>query len=254
VIKVAGANDLQKIVVINPKGGCGKTTLATNLASLYALRGSPPTIIDCDPQGYCIRWLEQRPAESPICYGIEGFAAKPGETLDVPSDSRVAIIDLPSAISFDDLHAYTHLADSVLLPVVPSAIDVFSASRFIAELMLDVQLDRREQKLAIVASRVKSRTKSFEMLKRFLTSLRIPMIATLRDSQIYVRAAAQGLGVCELPAYLVRNDMPQLSAIAHWLDRPRSPMAREREQDEPVVQRSRELERDQDSPGEGVKI
>lgn len=219
MIKIAGADGLKKIVLINPKGGCGKTTLATNLASFYALRGSRPTIIDCDPQGYCVRWLEQRPADRPLCYGIEGYSADPPEPIEVPSDSGVVIVDLPSAIPSEDLHAYTYLADSILLPIAPSAIDVFSASRFIAELMLDVQLDRSEQKLAIVANRVKSRTRSFEMLRKFLTSLRIPMIATLRDSQVYVHAAAQGLGICELPPYLVRNDLPQMNAITRWLDR-----------------------------------
>ena len=219
MIRIAGADGLKKIVLINPKGGCGKTTLATNLASFYALRGSTPTIIDCDPQGYCVRWLEQRPADRPLCYGIEGHSADPREPIEVPPDSRVVIIDLPSAIPFEELHAYTHFADSLLLPIAPSAIDVFSASRFVAELMLDVQLDRSERKLAIVANRVKSRTRSFEMLNRFLTSLRIPIIATLRDSQLYVHAAARGLGICELPSYLVRNDLPQMDAISRWLDR-----------------------------------
>jgi chromosome partitioning protein len=219
VITIAGADGLKKIVLINPKGGCGKTTLATNLASSYALRGFAPTIIDCDPQGYCVRWLEQRPADRPLCYGIEGHSANPREPIEVPADSGVVILDLPSTIPFDAMHAYTHLADSILLPIAPSAIDVFSASRFIAELMLDVQLDRSERKLAIVANRVRSRTRSFEMLTRFLTSLRIPMVATLRDSQVYVQAAAQGLGICELPRYLVRTDLPQMEAITRWLDR-----------------------------------
>lgn len=228
MIRIAGADDLKKIVVINPKGGCGKTTLATNLASSYALRGLHPTLIDCDPQGYCIRWLEKRPAERPLCYGIEGGEPVRGQAFEVPADSRVVIVDLPSALPFDTLHACTHLADRILLPITPSAIDVFSASRFVAELMLDVQLDRSERKLAIVANRVRARTLSFEMLQRFLTSLQIPIIATLRDSQVYVQAAARGLGVCELPPWLVRNDLSQINAIMHWLDRPRSGSARAR--------------------------
>jgi chromosome partitioning protein len=225
VIRIANSHDLHKIVIINPKGGCGKTTLSTNLASYYALRGPPPTIIDCDPQGFCIRWLEKRPADRPTCYGIEGYlpdGTGSDDIFEIPRDSNVAIIDLPAAIQPKDLHAYTYMADSILLPIVPSAIDVFSASRFVAELMLDMQLDRREQKLAIVANRVRSRTRSFEMLKRFLTSLKIPMIATLRDSQVYVHAAEKGLGIAEMPAHLVRHDLPGLTAIVQWLDRPRA--------------------------------
>ena len=235
MIRIAGSDDLHKVVLINPKGGCGKTTLATNLASFFALRGSQPTIIDCDPQGYCIRWLEKRPSDRAGCYGIEGYAANAKEPIEVPPDSKLAIIDLPAAIPYADLHAYTHMADSILLPIVPSAIDVYAASRFVAELMLDVQLDRNERKLAIVANRVNSRTRSYEMLKRFLTSLRIPMIATLRDSQVYVHAAASGLGIFELPSHLVKNDLPQFSAITQWLDRPRSRPSAERERESPAA-------------------
>ena len=105
-----------------------------------------------------------------------------------------------------------------MIPIVPSEIDVFSATRFIAELLLDAQLDRREQKLAIVANRVRANTKSYQMLLRFLSSLKIPMLGALRDTQNYVHASAQGLGIWELPAHRVRNDIAQMNSIVAWLD------------------------------------
>jgi chromosome partitioning protein len=105
--------------------------------------------------------------------------------------------------------------------VQPSEIDVYAATRFIAELLLDVQLDRSEKRLAIVANRVRSTTRSYQMLMRFLTSLKIPLIATLRDSQTYVQAAAQGIGVCEMPAYRVKEDVAQLETIVAWIERRR---------------------------------
>ena len=253
MIRIAGADDLKKIVVINPKGGCGKTTLATNLAGAYALRESPPTLIDCDPQGFCIRWLEQRPAERPVCYGIDANTIDDAQPIELPSDSKVVIIDLPAGTPVEDFHSWTHLADRVLLPVVPSAIDVFSASRFIAELMLDAQLDRSQQKLAIVANRVNSRTKSFEMLKRFLASLQIPLVATLRDSQVFVQAAASGLGICELPSYLVKNDLPQMNAIIRWLDKPRTRVARDTQLGSLGSRLRDEAERDRETQREGVQ-
>jgi len=222
----ASTGDLHKIVVLNPKGGCGKTTVATNLASLFALRGPPPTLLDCDPQGFCLRWLDKRPSKRPKIHGFpvdttQNAASNPLEPQGHP-DSTVVIVDLPGGIPHARLHAYTYDADSILLPIMPSDIDIHSATGFIAELLLDAQLDRRENKLGIIANRVRARTRTYTMLVRFLTSLRIPMIATLRDSQAYTLAAASGLGVCELPASRVREDVAGLDAIMRWLDRRRT--------------------------------
>jgi chromosome partitioning protein len=112
---------------------------------------------------------------------------------------------------------------------VPSEIDVHSATRFIAELLLDAQLDRSERRVGIVANRVRGRTKSFAMLQRFLGSLRIPLIAALRDSQNFVQAAAVGLGVCELPRHRVQDDLPALETLGAWLGRRRAMSRAERE-------------------------
>ena len=222
MISITGADNLHKVVVLNPKGGCGKTTLATNLASFYALHGPPPTLIDCDPQGFSLRWLQKRPGERPTIHGIQGYgdgssAAGPAR-IEVAPESTTAIVDLPAAIPYERLHAYTHLADTLLLPIQPSEVDVYAATRLIAELLLDVQLDRSERRLAIVANRVRSNTRSFQMLLRFLTSLRIPMIAALRDSQNYVHAAAEGIGIWEMPLHKVKDDVAQMSAVASWLE------------------------------------
>jgi chromosome partitioning protein len=233
LISITGADNLHKIVVLNPKGGCGKTTLATNLASYFALRGPPPTLIDCDPQGFSLGWLDKRPAERPPIYGLRGYGERFDLTdllrIEVDPRSTVAIIDLPAAIPYGRLHAYTHLADSLLVPIQPSEVDVYSATRFIATLLLDVQLDRSERRLAIVANRVRSTTKSYQMLLRFLTSLKIPLIATLKDSQGYVQAAAQGIGICEMSAYRLEEDRIELETIAAWLNARRTVTLAQRE-------------------------
>jgi chromosome partitioning protein len=214
--------ELQTIVVLNSKGGCGKTTLATTLAAAFAQRGVSPTLADCDPEGYSLRWVDKRPVDRPPVYAVAAFgealAAEPLRS-HVRLDSPVAIIDLPAAIPHRDLHDFIYLADRVLIPIVPSEIDVHSASRLIAELLLDAQLDRSEQKLAIVANRVRSATRSYRQLCAFLASLRIPMIAALRDTQNFVYAAGQGLGITELPAYAVRDELVQVNAIMAWLER-----------------------------------
>ncbi|MGI9259428.1 MAG: ParA family protein [Gammaproteobacteria bacterium] len=223
MIKDTGLRDLHKIVVINPKGGCGKSTLATNVASSFARRGAHPTLVDCDPNGFSMRWLEKRAPKRPPIHGIEAYdisgdAAEP-ISARVPPESTTIIFDLPAAITSGQLIEFTYLADSLLVPVMPSAVDVYSATRFIAELLLNRQLDRRDKKLAIVANRVRRNTKSYQMLQRFLTSLKIPVIAEFRDSQNFVAAMDEGIGVCELPPYRIRNDIEQFNALMKWLDR-----------------------------------
>lgn len=222
MININGLDSLHKIVVVNPKGGCGKTTLATNLASIYAQRGPAPTLVDCDQQGFSTRWLEKRPEARPEVHGIAAYESEEPLANQVNPESSTLIFDLPAALPSEHLQDYTYTADSILIPIMPSAVDVYSATHFIAQLLLDQQLDRRDQRLVIVANRVRSNTKSYQMLKSFLTSLDIPLIAVLRDSQNFVHAIAQGIGVCELPHYKTKNDMQQIDAIFAWLGRQRA--------------------------------
>ena len=215
-------DDLHKIVVLNPKGGAGKTTLATNLASYFARRGPPPTLIDCDPRGYSVRWLNNRPAERPKIYGVAAYEHCAQTSLDSKlhawPGSKQLIVDLPAALPEEQLYYQTYDADSILIPVMPSEIDIYSAASFIADLLLVAQFDRRNRKLAIVANRTREHTISLRKLMQFLTSLEIPIIARLRDSQNFVRAAARGLGIYELPEYLARKDMERMDSVIEWLD------------------------------------
>lgn len=213
---------LNKVVVINPKGGCGKTTLATNLVSYYAARGTVPTIMDCDPQGSTMCWLEKRPPTLPPIHGIAAFKQSMQATrswqLRVPNETTALIVDSPASLSNDGLCDLTRDASSVLVPVLPSSIDIHAASRCIADLLLVAKIDRRDQKLAVVANRTRSNTKSYARLMRFLDTLGIPIIAILRDSQNFVHAAEAGIGICEMRGYRVRKDIEQLRLIVEWLD------------------------------------
>jgi chromosome partitioning protein len=219
--------DLQKVVVLNPKGGCGKTTLATNLASYFALRGPVPTLLDCDPQGFSMSWLEKRSTRRQPIYGIAAYKKVPNATrswhLRVPNESSHLIIDTPAALENPQVHDLIYNADNILIPVLPSPIDIRFAARFIADLMLVAQIERGNRKLAIIANRTRSNTRSLKQLMRFLTSLRIPLVAILRDSQNYVRAADRGIGVYELPHYKASRDIEDFSAIVGWLDQWQAP-------------------------------
>jgi len=222
MFNIANRENLHKIVILNPKGGSGKTTLATNLASFYALRGCAPTLMDCDPQGYSMRWLDRRSGDRPKIHGVAAFEletrANGNQPISAWPGSDELIIDLPAALPHDQLFEHTYDADSILIPVLPSAIDIYAASRLVAELLLITQIDRRDRRLAIVANRTRQNTRSYGMLVRFLASLKIPLIAKLRDSQNYVHAAAEGIGIYEIPLHRTKKDIRQMDAVIQWLD------------------------------------
>lgn len=219
--------DLQKVVVLNPKGGCGKTTLATNLASYFALRGPLPTLLDCDPQGFSMRWLEARSPTRPPIHGIAAFRKSASATrswhLRVPNETTRLIIDTPAALESPHIHDLIYNASNILIPVLPSPIDIRFAAKFIADLILVTQIERGNRKLAIVANRTRANTRSLQQLMRFLSSLQIPMIAILRDSQTYVTAAGQGVGIYEMPHYKAGRDITDFSAVIGWLEKWQAP-------------------------------
>ena len=213
---------LNKIVVLNPKGGCGKSTLVTNLAAHYARTGTPPAVMDYDPQGSTTAWLERRAAELPAIHGIAAYKRSMQATrswqLRVPNETVNLLVDSPASISHDDLRELTRDSTSILVPVLPSSMDIHAASRCIADLLLVAKIDRNDRKLAVVANRTRKNTKSFAKLMRFLDSLGIPIIAVLRDSQNFVHAAEEGVGLCEMQPSRVRQDMEQIDKIVQWLD------------------------------------
>jgi chromosome partitioning protein len=215
-------SNLNTIVVLNPKGGCGKTTLVTNLASVYAARGPMPAVMDCDPQGSSIRWIEKRPADCPPIHGIAAYKRTMQATrswqLRVPSETTHLIVDSPAGLSHDNLREVTRDATSILVPVLPSSIDIHAASRCIADLLLVAKIDRRDRKLAVIANRTRQNTRSFEKLMRFLDSLEIPIIAVLRDSQNFLHAVDHGIGVSEMPRHRARKEIEQLDRVVKWLD------------------------------------
>jgi len=213
---------LNKIVILNPKGGCGKSTLATNLAACFAGRGSTTAVMDYDPQGSTMAWLDRRPADLPTIHGIAAYKKSMQATrswlLRVPVETETVVIDSPASLDHDDLRELTGDSTSILVPILPSSMDIHAASRCVADLLLVAKIDRRDRKLAVVANRTRRNTRSFKKLMRFLDSLGIPVIAVLRDTQNFVRSAEQGVGICEMTPSKVRPDVEQIENIVAWLD------------------------------------
>ena len=220
---------MQRIIVLNSKGGSGKTTIASNLAACFAAGGERPTLMDLDPQGSSMRWLRKRPDDVAPIHGIAGFEKPVGVTrswqMRTPADCRTVIVDTPAAIDPHSLAELTRGMDAVLVPVMPSDIDIHATAKFIADLLLIAKLRRSEKRIGIIANRVRMNTRVSQSLTRFLSSLDIPLITTLRDTQNYVHSAEVGIGVCEMPRRQVEQDLPQWRELLSWLAARRRPVA-----------------------------
>jgi chromosome partitioning protein len=212
---------MQRILVMNPKGGSGKTTIATNLAGYYASQGDRPLLSDNDPQGSSTRWLRKRRPEQAYIQGIAAFERNSRITrawqMRIPPDAAHVIVDTPAAVQGQDMPEMTRTADAIIIPVLPSDIDIHVFSKCIADLLLIAKVRRDENRIGVVANRVKRNTLVYQSLMRFLDTLRIPVIATLRDSQNYVRAAEQGVGLHEMRKAAVEQDLEEWEPLLGWI-------------------------------------
>ena len=229
---------MTRILVLNSKGGCGKTTIATNIASYYASQGAITALVDHDPQASTMRWLSLRPKEKSEIYGVPAYERpRSGVTMSwhrrvLPGTDKV-VIDAPAGVMGQALQEFVRQVDVVVIPVLPSPIDIHAATRFIEELLLIGKVRSFGVKVGVVANRVKKNTLVYQSLERFLTALNLPFLASLRDTQNYVRASARGVGIFEMWDQRVQQDQVQWRDFIDWLD------AIEPRQSLPQVQSSR---------------
>jgi chromosome partitioning protein len=213
---------MQRIVVLNPKGGSGKTTIAINLAGYFAWRRETPVLMDFDPQGSSMRWARKRKPPQPPIFTIPAFERDSRTTrswqLRIPPGTQRLIVDTPAAVDSRQFPEVTREADKILVPVLPSDIDLHTCSRCIADLLLVAKIRREENRIGVIANRVRRHTLIYQSLMRFLDTLRIPIVASLRDSQNYVKGAELGLGIHEMKNYVVREDVEQWDPLIAWLD------------------------------------
>ena len=210
---------MRHILVTNAKGGCGKSTIATNLAAYFASEGFETALADYDPQGSALAWLDERSEEYEHITGVSGF----DEGLRrVPRNAEYLIIDAPARSHGKELTDLVKHAETIIVPVLPSPIDIKAAHRFIDELMHRSKIEKRQAKVGVIANRVKENTLIFEELDQYLSSLKVPYVATLREAQNYIRAYQRGIGIHELPPYLAWPDWEQWEPIIEWLDSRRS--------------------------------
>ncbi|MDH5518762.1 MAG: ParA family protein [Gammaproteobacteria bacterium] len=202
---------IRRIVVMNSKGGCGKTTIATNLASCYARHGYDTALFDCDPQGSSMRWLRSRASNVPGIYGVtahKSAAVNKNKSwhLRLPIGTQRVIIDTPAGLRETDLLENLQNIDEVIIPVLPSSIDIHSTADFIRDLLIIGKLRTKHTRINIITNKVKANTIAFQALTRFLNTLKIPVIAQIKDTQNYLHATEKGLGIHEINKKVVLQD------------------------------------------------
>lgn len=210
---------MRHIMVMNAKGGCGKSTLATNIASYFATTGANVALADYDPQRSSLDWLDRRPENRPEIVGIAGFESG---LRRAPRNADYVIIDAPARSHGKELVDLVNHAETIIVPVLPSTIDMQATATFLEELKGVAKIARKRAKVATVANRVRDNTLIFDDLDEYLTKARVPYVAALREAQNYVRAYTRGLGIFELPEYLAWPDWDEWEPLTAWLRSKRS--------------------------------
>jgi chromosome partitioning protein len=213
-----------RILVVNGKGGCGKTTIATNLAAAYARSGFNVTLTDHDAQASSTHWLEQRAAPLPTIHlqaahqRTAMYTTRAFQQRLAPNTQRI-VIDTPSAVNDRDLDTLLHGVDVIIVPVLPSSIDIRAGARFIAQLLAHRNYRARPVPVGVIANRVRDNTLTHAKLIQFLECLDVPTVATFRDSALYTRLAEAGNGIFdEVGTTQTTREAREWGKLLRWID------------------------------------
>jgi chromosome partitioning protein len=209
------------VLVLNSKGGSGKTTVTTNLASYFAMNRIPTAIMDYDPQGSSLNWLRLRAELAPKIHGANAAPQRTGLRsigMHVPEGTRQLVVDGPAGASGLLLQEMISRAHCIIVPVQPSTIDIHATANFVRDLLVLGKLRSRNIRLGVVANRVRRGSPVYQPLERFLNSLGLPFLARLADSEVFLQAAESGVGIFEMDPLASAAEREQFMPIVEWAD------------------------------------
>ena len=207
---------MKAFLVANPKGGSGKSTLATNLAGYFAQRGRDVMIGDIDRQQSSREWLKLRPFELPT---IDTWDIGPDNILRPPKGTSHVVLDTPAGLHGKMLDKVLKLSSRVIVPVQPSLFDMLATRQFLEALLEEKAVRKGKADVAVIGMRVDARTRAAGELERFFATFDLPVLAYLRDTQVYVQATAAGMTLFDLPPSRAERDVEQWQAIIDWVER-----------------------------------
>lgn len=204
---------MKTILIANPKGGAGKTTLTTNLAAVLAARGETVYLWDLDRQKSSLHWLATRPAHLPTIVRLDHARQRGREG----EDEGVLVLDSPAGLHGEKLAELVKRVEKVIVPIVPSSFDFAATQNFLNELLQEKSIRKGKAFVAIVGMRVDARTRAAEKLDEFLAPIDLPVLTHLRDTQNYVTAAFEGKSIFDMAPSTVAQDIVQWQPILKWL-------------------------------------
>jgi chromosome partitioning protein len=202
---------MKSILIANSKGGCGKTTLATNLAGYFAALGARVMLSDLDRQQSSTQWLQRRPAELPIIHSHTPRSKAPSV------DPDWIITDSPAGFRDEKLADAVKQADCVIVPIQPSAFDMGATSDFLDLLAEEKVIRKNKTFVALVGMRVNSRTLAAAELANFMEQTGFPVLTYLRNAQVYASAAELGMSLFDMRPSLVAQDVEQWTPLLDWV-------------------------------------
>lgn len=203
---------IRTLLVANPKGGSGKTTLATNIAGYLANKNEKVVLWDLDRQRSALKWMALRPEEFPR---IRPFNAKDEDNL---SGTGWLVLDSPAGLHGKSLSRLIKLAHKVVVPVQPSLFDMDATRHFMGVLNEAKAIRKQNTLVGMVGMRVDPRTRASAQLEAFLEEFDLPVLAYLRNTQVYVNASFEGSSIFDLPANLAKRDLEQWAPLLEWIE------------------------------------
>ena len=201
------------VVIANPKGGVGKSTLATNVAGYFASKGHAVMLGDADRQQSSKLWLGLRP---PQARPITTWEMSADLIVKPPRGTTHVVLDTPAGLHGWRFNDVMRMADKVIVPLQPSVFDIFATRAFLDQLMASKHAEKLQ--VGLVGMRVDARTIASDHLHEFVASLKLPVLGYLRDTQNYVHLAARGLTLFDVAPGRVEKDLAQWADVSQWLD------------------------------------
>lgn len=214
---------MRTVMVLNAKGGCGKTTIATNLAGYFAKQGAVSALKDFDPLGASMEWLKQRPANAATIHGLSAFAP-PAQAvtrtwaLRLPGNTDYLTIDTPAGIDPNRFITVMKSVDRFIIPVVPSPIDVRASGVFIRTLLNFMKLNPCRGEIALLASRATRESRFYHALQRVFAGFDLPFVSAISLSDHYILGAEKGLSIFEMDLPERTAELQEWDPLIDWIE------------------------------------
>ena len=206
---------MRTILVASSKGGAGKSTVSTNLAAWFAVEGKATAILDADKQKSATHWCEKRAHMDSAVLPLDG--TRRGWDKSLPEGIQRMVVDAPAGAMGDDLAAFLDMADAVIVPVLPSAIDLEATVPFLNTLVAHPRVKKGKLPVGIVANRLKPWTSASQQAVGQLKSWPYPVVGELRDTQAYVLMAALGKSLFDYHSEQIRSHQEDWAPLLRWL-------------------------------------